>query len=259
MASKGLKITIDAPGISDNPKAVFVPPVREGLQFWNFFGGSSVNTGRNLATGQPAGTVVGAPVVDDYHARMTGMVNYVQTPAIPSTGGATLIAVFKPVLEADGASIISNGASVSASIGGTTLGTSLYSVDTGGADGNIKIRGHAGLVSAGVSSTTDALIDSAAIALAGVDQMFVAFRSDPATDIRTLDNLTADARTVTPANDLPIDIGEAFRVGSQYNTNVDGAIDIYMAAIYNRPLSDVELAELQVFIRGYYARRGITI
>ncbi len=77
---------------------VIRPPIVEGLEFWNYYGGDS-DMRRNLVPGKPAGIPAGDPTVGDFYIQCEGMTHYVQT-AVPASNEFTLIAVAKEVVPA---------------------------------------------------------------------------------------------------------------------------------------------------------------
>ena len=66
---------------------VIRPPIVEGLEFWNYYGGDS-DMRRNLVPGKPAGIPAGDPTVGDFYIQCEGMTHYVQT-AVPASNEFT--------------------------------------------------------------------------------------------------------------------------------------------------------------------------
>jgi hypothetical protein len=72
----------------------FVPPILEGLEYWNYFGDIS-NTGRNLVVGKPAGSVIGSPVLAAKFTTFSAFNNYVPTGLLDQSL-VTLLGVARP-------------------------------------------------------------------------------------------------------------------------------------------------------------------
>lgn len=232
---------------------VIRPPVTEGLEFWNYYGGAS-DMRRNLAPNKPAAIPVGDPTGGDFYIRCEGMIDYIQT-AVAASEQFTLIAVAKAVLpDAGSAPLISNTGSISQT-GVATTGAAIYLNDAATGNNLLRLTAQQAANSAGTSTTVVASTTDFNASTSGV-QMF-AGRCEADGD--RVANVMGTALTATTNSALAAMLAQPYRIGSQYNATADGVVDIYAAIIYSRALSDAELATVYDFVRMFYARRGITI
>lgn len=231
------------------------PPISDGLEFWNYYGGAS-DPRRNMVRGKPAAIVLGDPVTDggDFYIRCEGMIDYIQT-AVAASAQFTLIAVAKTVLpDAGSAPLISNASSISQT-GVVTTGAAIYLNDAVQGNNLMRLTAQQAGNNAGASSTVVASTSDFNASTAGV-QMYTG-RCEADGD--RVAKIMGTALTATTNSALAAMLAQPYRIGSQYNTGADGVVDIYAAIIYSRALSDAELDTVYDFVRTFYARRGITI
>lgn len=235
---------------------VIRPPITDGLEFWNYYGGDS-DMRRNLAPGKSAAIPVGDPSADggDFFIRCEGTIDYIQT-AVAASNEFTMIAVAKAVTpDAGPCPLISNTGSANQVNGSATAGAAIYLNDAVTGNDLIRLTAQQAGNNSGTSTTVAASTSDFDISDSGV-QMLTG-RCTGAGD--RIAKIMGTSLTATTNSALPAMLAQPYRIGSQYNTGAKGLVDIYAAIIYSRALSDSELDTIYSFVRAFYARRGLTI
>lgn len=249
----GVLIRVKSAGFESSAVA-FIPPISDGLEYWNFFGGGASKAARNLASNKPGGVVVGNPVYGEHSAVFTGQSAYIQT-GVEDSADMTLIAVAKPISDA-GAHIVSsfsgqraNGAT------GVSLGKTLWFTN-GGQDGD----GLAQMVAtqgrwSGVSGSASLSVTSGTLGLP-INQWVAVTALMGATSNQIKNNSSGFVDTDTPTG-VTDPSTLRLRVGSA--TVAGASSEIAFVAAYSRLLSMAEVDAIYAFLKKYYARRGIAI
>lgn len=233
---------------------VIRPPVTDGLEFWNYYGGAS-DMRRNLAPNKPAAIPVGDPTGGDFYIRCVGMTDYIQTAA-EASAQFTLIAVAKAVMpDAGNAPMISNTGSMSQTGKVTTTGGAIYLNDVTPGNNLMRLSAMQAANNGGANQMVVASTDDFDASAPGV-RMFTGRCEADGDRIAKIMGTTLTRGTNSA---LPAMLGQPYRIGSQYTSGGVGIVDIYAAIIYSRALSDAELDTVYDFVRTFYARRGITI
>lgn len=233
-----------------------VMPVMDGLEFANFYGGDS-DPERNLAPGKDRAIMRGDPTAlgGDFFIRCEGMVDWIDSP-VQALAEFTFICVAKAVLpDAGSIPLISNTGSASQTNGELISGASMFLNDAAAGDNLLRLTtqqagNNGGLASNVVASTLDFNASTAGW------QMFTG-RCTASGD--RISRIMGTALTATTNSALAPMLAQPYRIGSQYNANADGLVDIAAAMIYSRALSNAELDQVYNKVRTLYARRGITI
>ena len=233
---------------------VIRPPIVEGLEFWNYYGGDS-DMRRNLVPGKPAGIPAGDPTVGDFYIQCEGMTHYVQT-AVPASNEFTLIAVAKEVVP-DGGScpLISNTGSAAQESGASIPGASIYLNDAITANGLMRLTALQAANDGGTPVSVVASTQDYNIANTGPQMFTCRYRANG----DRVAKIMGSALTATVNSDKPPMLAQSYRIGSQYNSNAKGLVRIHAAIIYSRALADAELDQLYAFVQAFYGRRGIVI
>lgn len=236
--------------------ASWLSPVPEGLQYANFFGGSQKSLGRNLAPGKPAATVVGAPTVNTNSAVFSYLERLIKTGVL-QTNDCTLITVAKFPTGTTNVwrQMISNFGRDNGT-GGFKWGFSLtFKLDATPPD----VRATLGLVPVSTAAVTG--LGSAVPAQAGMT-ICAAARVDSAARVITCDNKTAGTtKASTYLDTLKPELNGEFFIGSAAGARTDsvGDLEVSFAAIFDRVLSDAELATFYQSLKGIYAAKGVAI
>lgn len=236
----------------------FVPPVAGNLAYWNFLGGDSTKTARNLADGGAASTIVGSPAINSNSAVFGPGTSFLQT-SVAQTASSTVIAVFKMPTEAS-SFVVSNYQSQRKDDSVTSNGMSLYTTAGAAGDGFLAVRFNQSQYS-GVAgqATSNSLVELAASVPVATFRAVVG-RCDAATHVRKIVDLTNGTSSSLTSASVE-DIGSAsLRIGSGYtNTGFTASNEVAFVAIYQRALSDAEISKVYSFLKAYYAGNGITI
>lgn len=263
----GVRIVVKDADFSDNAVG-YIAPVPEGLEYLNFFGGSTAKLQRNLAPGKPAGVVVGAPTINAISAVFTHLTNYIQTSA-PDAHNKTLFAVARTLLPKAEGIVISNSRSArSTGPAGlpTTTGTTLMF--------RTSVEPNAGLIGEQmIAAQWDGVTDTSSLPNGvsiigrplGVISALVGRTNNgdgqlATTKFRKVDDKTTGLKNVSSFSGAVFDLGGAYRIGSTYAAFAGTApTEILFAAIWNRDLTDAEVETMYQAVKSYYSRRGIVI
>lgn len=233
-----------------------VMPVMDGLEFANFYGGDS-DPERNLAPGKDRAIMRGDPTAlgGDFFIRCEGTINWIDLPvqALPEF---TFICVAKAVMpDAGSIPLISNTGSAAQTGGAAILGGSMYLNDA--AAGNNLLRLTVGQVANDGGSASNVVASTLDFNASTAGWLMFTGRCTPAGD--RVAKIMGTALTATTNSELDPMLAQPYRLGSQYNANAKGKVDIAAAMIFSRALSDAELDQEYAFTRRLLARRGITI
>ncbi|WPE28598.1 hypothetical protein PshuTeo1_43550 [Pseudomonas hunanensis] len=229
-----------------------IPPVTRGLRGWFTFDTDAGRFKLNRAIGGTDAVMVGTPVAYSTHGRFKGGVNYLQTN-IEETDEQTILVVGKavalPASSADGAFYVGNynGNSKTPGYTGSAFGTSIFhqsptTLTAGAGRDNGSGVATSGQIGLTVTPTSWAL-------------RAMRTKSLVPTDIY---NLTTGAKA-SSSNALARVLAESnYRIGSA-TTLFSGEVDISAVAIYDKYLSDDEIAQVATAMRRRMTRLGITV
>jgi hypothetical protein len=227
----------------------FVPPVANGLEYWNFFGNSAsdkadgtVRSARNLVVGKPGAGLVGAPVHAAGYSAFSPTA-YVQT-ATPEVENGTFLIAGRPSATAG------FGFCLGTFTGGSDAGSSIYFDNSGT---NVKCSAQR------IQSDTTATVQVATLASQGAGSWgFYSGMVEP-TQIR-LRNLTGGtlATHAAPAGSTRKVSARMLRAGSAYSNDAVPK-DLAFAAYYSRILSDAELDAIYARVQAYLATKSIVV
>lgn len=235
-------------GVDGSAVAVgFSPAVPSGLQFINYYGGPTPQS-RNLAQDGVASRVVGSPLAGtmDDGILCKSHTDYIQS-AVPQSSKMTIIGVFCPTSD-------QRAYAISNANGARPIGLSVYS-EPSGTTGihNLRIQFGGTLTAGGANGNA-----SAAIANAISNNTPLAFAA-------TLDYSTLTATKVTikdlkkgltqnaTASFSAAGSGSAgMMIGSEIETVVYGDTRVLQMAIWNRILTDNEIADQYKQLQQFY-------
>ncbi|HBV6965979.1 TPA: hypothetical protein ACQ8S2_003999 [Klebsiella pneumoniae] len=228
----GSRITV--PGYVGDMGLGFDPVVRRGLKFLNFFGESADKTGRNLAPGGAAATVLGSPVLQTNGVQFTPAGTLLDTGILQSAD-FTFFTIFNcPTLSQ--ILLLSNFNGPRQSGSGTTQGVVLrtqpgsnsmtlnFSVNT--INGNTSTQRTVAL--GGLQANTNYLLAAR-------------FKSGQKMDFQIL-NKALSAEKTTDMGD-PADLGAKLRIGGSYQPDLTNAGIHRMSALHNIALTDDEISK----------------
>lgn len=240
----GAKLTV--PTILDLGDAAdgYLLDVAGGEAYLNFFSATGVIS-RNLVEGGAVPLVTGTPTVSGELAQF-GLARgaWVNTGVSQPTGNFTIIAVAKSVV-ADRGMIVANWE-------GTAKGGLLFQF--GGAGASLMLQ--TTITNSGTLSQ-DAAEATLGVSVGGT--YCVAGRYNATTRLKTINNLTTGlSNTRTPAYPMLAEPQNKLLIGKSVSS-YSSAVDVGMVLIYDRLLSDVELAAQYAQIKAAFAVRGVTI
>ena len=250
----GILIRVKGASFADNAVA-FAPPIADGLEYWNFFGGDDARTKRNLAPGKANGTLIGAPTYNANSVVFNPRVNYIQTDVADGVD-MTFIAVSKPLTDAQ-TILISSLQGPRPGATGTSNGKSLYYAS--GASGSSDNLVQAIFSTSrwdGISSATTLVSSASTQTMPLGEWRAISGRSSQnSSDLKVYGTVLGEVDVLTQQPDLTT---AKYQIGSS-TTGASVPVEIAFAAIYSRALLDNELTKVYDFLRGYYARRNIAI
>ncbi|CAN7332410.1 hypothetical protein LJR143_001682 [Pseudoxanthomonas sp. LjRoot143] len=255
-------VILRANGVSFEANPVgFVPPVPDGLEYWNYLGVDATTSARNLAPGKAPGAVVGDPVFAGGYATLNPL-GFIQTQALQSAD-LTLVAAFRLTAEVSAQVMSNNSSARKAPLTGSTFGASLWTQAGTLGDNNVGISFNQNQfdgTSAHNGQTT--LIASLSNQAINTWRCVAGIHTDSTNQsvVRNLSNGTSATVTASAPNTIP-DIGAGpFRIGYGNNSGLGtGASDIAFAAVYSRALALAELQAVYDHAKAYLAKRGISI
>jgi hypothetical protein len=256
----GLSIVVKGADFS-NGAVGYIPPVPNGLQYLNIFGGEGINQGRNLALGKSGAEVVGAPVVGQNSATFVPLTSYIQTSVADSDSITMMVVARSPVPRAN-TMIVSNYGSNRKAASGTTFATSLMMRPQSAPNAEQTYEEMGASEWDGANSSSSNFRAASMLRPIGGIQALVGRREGVATSKwRRVDNKTAKTSAVsTPIAGTVFDLGQPYRVGcgyTQYGSLVGP--EVFFAAIWDRALTDAEVETMYQAVKAYYAGRGIVI
>jgi hypothetical protein len=256
----GLSIVVKGADFS-NGAVGYIPPVPDGLQYLNIFGGEGVNQGRNLAIGKNGAEVIGAPVIGQNSATFVPLTSYIQTPVTDSESVTLMVVARSPVPRAN-TLLVSNYLSNRKVASGTTSGTSLMMRPQSAPNAEQTYEEMGAAEWDGTNSASSNFRAAAMLMPIGGIQALVGRREGgAASKWRRVDNKTAKTSALsTPIPGTVFDLGQPYRVGSgytQYSNSVGP--EVFFAAIWDRALTDAEVEAMYQAVRAYYSGRGIVI
>ena len=254
-------LVLKASGSDFEANAVsYLPPVAEGLMYWGFLNDSVAKLGRNFAPGGLPVSVVGSPEVSSAGA-VLDVNRYIQSE-VRQTPSMTLIVVGNPVLDgAEQGMFISNYTSARPGVlAGISSGVSLYCGGDDPGDGKFRLNANVSSFS-GVSGAPSSIRQASLFGLDIARPAFLAMTFDASEKITRVFNLSTGDKAQTAAFTESVDIGVTpFRIGASPLTSYPNrAKHQHFAAIYNRKLSEAELALIYTRIKAYLATRGVTV
>jgi len=241
----GVLLTVKNADFSANAVA-FVPPVVDGLEYWNYFGGTAANSVRNMVTGKTASSLVGSPTVG------AGFISASQTDcvrtAILDQAEVTLLAVGRGPANVNTSGwgmMISNYGS-----GGASQGSSVAFVGSG------SFKGGVGTAVARVNGVDI----NAAPDLPSADHSAWTYAEARIGNafLRVRDRTRNTGSTVTPGS-ARVTSGTAYRVGAPYGGVTTFGMDIAFAAIYSRVLTDAEVDSVYQRVKAYLSTKSIVV
>lgn len=240
-------------GFSDQRSGRVILPI-EGAVYLNFFG-SGHDPLRNLIQPDILSTLTGTPSLEAEAIRTKGNESYVTTGITPRPStDYTLVAVGGGL--GDGAAPLlsnySDNGGIAITAGNPSSGGTLMTPEAG-------MRAQAG------SSSIYHRVQLTGIPQAATKGIASVFRAaGPFAERITGYNLSAGTKSSnagrTDLTAVPeFSLGGAFRIGDHTASAGGGSGIIRAAAIFERALSDAELAVMWRYLAGYYARRNITL
>lgn len=222
----------------------FVPPVVEGLEYWNYFG-DGAKSGRNLVLGKPSATVVGAPVASGTFLS-TSAGNFVETGLLDQSEVTIITAGRGPNL----VNASTWGMLVASYAGADNPGSALTFLQSSQVLLGVLAGRSNG--SGGVTQTqTNSTGNSDKAAWGFMEARIGATRQSVRDWTRNVGGQTTPASARVPN-------GRPYRIGS--NTGAaQGALDFAFVAIYSRVLSDAEMDTIYQRVKAYLSGKNITI
>lgn len=244
-----MAVEITVPGGTNAKHLTYAPRITSGLRGLYLFGDTLAHSKRNHAPSGDDLTVVGSPVIEATHARLTGLSNYFDTGLL-ETSAMTYIAVSRsvgsPTSNADSAPIVGNfrGSTVA------EYGNHLVWTDSGGAD---RITFSIGTDNGGALVT-----DGVALNETTQDwDLIIAGSDGAASDIYNITDDTSNNGSAY-ANSRAAATVDNLLIGSFY-TSFAGEVDIHQIWIFDRLLTSDERTTLTADIRALAAADGITV
>lgn len=240
----------------DSPKAKLSVPFAAAWEGYFSFGVNAETSVRNLIEGKAALSVIGTPVYGANYVELTGaQVAYLAT-SIKNSADMTIVATVKP-LEEKGIAVVSDYQSARADGSGLCIGTTLgFDTGTNTTDNNVITRFNHAVQVAGVS--TGAAAETAVAS--PINQWYmISGRVKNSDRTRRVDNLTAGTSGMNSPALNPADLGDFLRIGSTYNRQFPGKMQVCEVAIISEYLSDANFSTLIQRMRASAAVKGITV
>lgn len=254
-------LILKASGADFEANAVsYIPPVADGLLYWGFLNDSLAKLGRNFAPDGLPAAVVGTPSVNSQGAVLT-TAGHIQT-SVMQTPSLTVIAVGNPVVDgAEQGMFVSNYTSARAGgVAGTSFGVSLYCSGDDANAGKFEVRANVSSFT-GVAGAASTLRQALLSNLDITKPAFLALTFDGTEKVVRAYNLATGVSAQAAAFAETIDVGIApFKIGgSPLGSYPNKAKNLHFSAIYNRKLSEAELALIYTRIKTYLATRGVVV
>lgn len=238
----------------------FVPPVSDGLEYMGLYeNGTSLN--RNLAPGKGSPSIVGSPGRKAHAATFTGASAYLST-AVAQTSEQTIIAVAAP----SGSSTVENENQVVSNFGstrvtgtGTTQGAFLAYRPTSPTDGKVREGMQLAYLNSGgtAQAVAPGIADGANVQVPRI----IACRYSFSQLLARFDDYTTSngSQNAIPSG-ATLDRGQPYRIGSPFGTiSNQAAFDVYAVIILSRYASDAEMNQLALWLRAFYADKGVNV
>jgi hypothetical protein len=231
----------------------FIPPIAEGLKYWNFFGGDAAKSARNLAPGGAAAALVNSPAISPSYVSLGGASQsgaaYIET-GVAETAALTYLLVSRATadmaVQGNRPMLIGNY-----NFAASPKGAALYDVVA------TIIRADAAYTDGATisSATTDINVTSGQLAAWN----FKAASFGNATPRKVYNKtLGASATSGAETRQRSLNTAATIRVGTSLS-GLFGPNDQAFAAVYNRQLTDAEIETIYQFVKTYLAARSITI
>lgn len=252
----GIKIT--AKGTSFIGRAIgFNSPVSDGL-LGVYMGGDGDLT--NIADGGIASSIVGAPTKLNAYATELDLNNYVDTHIVPSTVESTLFIVTKRYRGAAYAEPIGSWTNVTSG-GVAILGRAILLTPNGGLSGMLNTYNGSASVNSQAEISADSGVPAGSTTPgAGVWRAVVQRVSATSNKTQDLTVGTVAETTFTTGYSPDVRGVESHKIGRpKTSSDGSGKSHVMLAFVFNRALTDLELADLYSYAQGFATRRGITI
>lgn len=229
--------------IIQNPDGWNPPFTTAGLLYAGLYGRG--NLAKNFAPGGAGAVVTGAPVVSNHFATFD-INNFIDT-GVHVTKETTLVAIFKRVNPTKRQYFISTYR------GSTDAGRSLV-IDNG--NPNMAIYSHY----KDAADTSTVLFASSKMDITDGSPAFVYGRDTGKTlTIKDVTSQKGSNVTATGTSESFVNPALSYLIGRGIGNEVPQASSIAAALIFDRALSDGEIAAVYAYFQGYFARRGIVI
>lgn len=225
-----------------------IAPVSSGLVGWWWPGTDQPTTQKNWALGGSPGAVAGAPTYGSGFASFKGFTNYLQT-AVPETNDMTFF-------------IVARSSDTFAANANRPVLFGLHA--TGAPDGAIAYcSGSSGApqatfnFSAGYNNGTDVQETAVRGVINFSNFKYLWCRIDTANNAIKMVNQT-DASSTTPVTTTgtrSLNTVNRVRVGSSYDTGINGTLDVAHFSVYSNAMSDANVALHYAFVQNYLASR----
>lgn len=229
----------------------YAAPVTDGLMLWHFLNGSVEKACRNLAPGRAGhdAAPAGAPAASAGYLDCTGLTSYLQTDT-PESAAETIIVVSA----AHGSVPVSTHRSP---VIGTSSGPSaLNPARTTFGHGIYYLSGTQVVFGVGRYDPNDGSAHPTSPGLAVADTSVPLLMAARTSDTQGRIDIFTTGQGANIGVTLPRDpSSRPFRIGSTYDAGYDQPARLWFAAVYNRFLSDVEMAAIVANVRAYMARR----
>ncbi|WP_343595503.1 hypothetical protein [Pseudomonas sp.] len=239
-------VQVVAKGVDAEQYAVeYAPPVRRGLEGIFFTNTSLEKAARNYAAGKSAGSIVGAPVVNDAYITCKGMTNFIQTNILETESLTMLVIAKSSALGGSPDEIpLVCGSYGSGALSGACMYMPVPDRLSGtGGFGNDDASNANVTASISPTPTSKWGLYSVQVSPAGVT---------------TKGHTSGLTNTFTQTVPRRL-AGRTMRIGSGYSNSQKGTVDIAMFQHYSVLLTADELAKTVADIRAYAARRGILV
>ena len=240
--------------VAANPTG-FRPPVTRGLVGFWFHGASAEKSRKNIwvPDGSKDATVVGNPTYSQHYMINKGVTDYLATPFLDTPDLTYLAVASSPatLVDNDKAGFVGNF--ICSTNGGANLlsntGTQAAPILSCNADFGEQTRA--------VSRALPPLANPSIPPLS-VPRLMSA-RVKNAESINVNDHTANVSNTLAQTEQREVGGGGFIRIGSLYAGTITGTVHSYATAIYTVALTDAELSTMRDYLRGYYARRNITV
>lgn len=244
-------VRIAAPNVDAEAYATeYSAPIRRALEAIHFLNSTPAKSAHNYAPGKVSGSVVGSPVASAASLSVKSLANYIQA-AVSETSEMTLFIAARTSdsLGADANRPMFVGTfNGPAAVGGTSSGLSVFATDT-------TIRCTVGLTDSGGAAAAQSA--SIVNTYASVWSLYVLRVSATSVSVRDVTH-GITSTTTYPVGSVRRPTTNQFRIGSGF-TSFQGVADVAACQIHSAALTEEEIQTTIVDIRGYLARKGISV